>query len=113
MPSSFPSKRVNDLATLHPEVAAEADGLDPSTVLLGSHTKLSWKCKEGHTYKTEPSYRTSGDKKRCPYCGHQKCWTGFNYLQMKFPEIAKEANGWDSSKVIAGHGHQKLSWKCK
>ena len=29
------------------------------------------------------------------------------------PEIAKEANGWDHSKVIAWHGKQKLLWKCK
>ena len=39
MPSSIPNQGVNDLATLHPEVAAEADGWDPSTVTSGSNKK--------------------------------------------------------------------------
>ena len=30
---------INDLATLHPEIAAEADGWDPSTVHSDSHKK--------------------------------------------------------------------------
>ena len=37
---------INDLATLHPEVAAEADGWDSSKVLAGTHKKMPWKCKE-------------------------------------------------------------------
>ena len=36
----------NDLAMLHPEVAAEADGWDPKNVHSGSHSKMSWKCKK-------------------------------------------------------------------
>ena len=32
---------INDLATLHPEVAAEADGWDPSKIVAGSGKKLS------------------------------------------------------------------------
>ena len=35
---------INDVATLHPEVAAEADGWDPSTVHCESAKKLKWKC---------------------------------------------------------------------
>ena len=34
MPSSFPIKVIDDLATLFPEVASQADGWDPSTVLF-------------------------------------------------------------------------------
>ena len=102
----------NDLETKFPEIAKEADGWDPSKVLAGSHTKLSWKCKEGHTFKTEPRYRTSTERRGCPYCSNRKAWTGFNDLETKFPEIAKEANGWDPSKVLGG-SRTKLSWKCK
>ena len=40
---------INDLATLHPELAAEADGCDPSAVTAGSQKKLPWKCELGHT----------------------------------------------------------------
>ena len=65
---------INDLATLHPEIAAEADGWDTSTVLAGSGKKMSWKCERGHSWKISPTKRTSGDKTGCPICAE----TGFN-----------------------------------
>jgi len=51
---------INDLAKLHPEVAAEADGWDPSTVLAGSHSKMKWVCLEGHRWTTVIKDRTLG-----------------------------------------------------
>ena len=44
MPSSIPNKVINDLATLHPAVAAEANGWDSSPSLVGSHSKKNWIC---------------------------------------------------------------------
>ena len=58
MPSSKVSKGVNDLETMFPEIAKEADGWDPSEVLSGTHKKMRWKCKEGHTWITTPDSRT-------------------------------------------------------
>ena len=63
----------NDLATLYPEVAAEADGWDPSTVLAGSHSKMKWVCCEGHRWKTVIKDRTLGGN-GCPSCAEY----GFN-----------------------------------
>ena len=40
MPSSIPNKGVNDLETLVPDVAADADGWDPSKLLPGSNKKI-------------------------------------------------------------------------
>tara|TARA_B100000700_G_scaffold184233_1_gene203206 strand:+ start:304 stop:771 length:468 start_codon:yes stop_codon:yes gene_type:complete len=77
MPSSIPNKGVNDLATLHPELEAEAeaDGLEPSTVLPGSSRKKShWKSEKDHTWKTTPSYRTGDDPTGYPRCAE----SGFN-----------------------------------
>ena len=48
----------------------------------------------------------------CPYCAGRKLLKGFNDLQTRFPEIAKEANGWDPSTITAGVS-KKLEWKCK
>tara|TARA_B100000214_G_scaffold332710_1_gene274388 strand:- start:486 stop:959 length:474 start_codon:yes stop_codon:yes gene_type:complete len=101
---------INDLATLHPEVAAEADGWDPSKVFAGSGKKVSWICKESHTWDDVICSRT-GNGSNCPYCANRKCWTGFNDLKNLFLEIAKEADGWDTTTVI-GTSHQKMSWKC-
>ena len=101
---------VNDLATLHPEVAAEADDWDPSTIIDGSRKKKRWKCNKGHTWDATVSDRTIR-KSGCPYCANKKVWIGFNDLKTKYPEIAKEADGWDPSTVVAGT-HKKMRWKC-
>ena len=100
----------NDLKTLLPELASEANGWDPSTFSPGSNKKVSWKCKEGHTWEAAVC-----DRKRtglCPFCSGRKVWTGFNDLESLYPEIAKEADGWDPSKVTAGSS-KKLPWICK
>ncbi len=102
----------NDLKTLFPEIAAEADGWDPSTVLAGTKKKMPWRCKENHTYKSAVNERTGRDKTGCPYCAGRKLWVGFNDLKTLFPEIAKEADGWDPSTVLAG-GMKRMSWVCK
>ena len=52
----------NDLATLHLEVAAEADSWDPKNVDSGSHSKMSWKCQEGHIWNAEVGQRTYGGR---------------------------------------------------
>ena len=40
----------NDLQTTHPELAKEADGWDPRTVVAGSNEKYLWRCPDGHLY---------------------------------------------------------------
>ena len=74
MPSSKLEKGINDLATLFPEVAAEADGWDPSEIIGGSNKKLSWICNEGHTWDAVLASRTGKDKRGCPICAEH----GFN-----------------------------------
>ncbi len=105
-------KGENDLATTHPELAIEADGWDPTKVGGGSHVTLKWKCKVNinHRWSVKPNSRTSM-KTGCPYCAGRKILKGDNDLATTHPDIAKEANGWDSTKVGAG-SHQKRSWKC-
>ncbi len=100
---------VNDLATLHPDLAIQADGWDPRKVGAGSHKRLGWKCERGHTWETNPKHRVNGTG--CPVCAGQKIVRGINDLLTTNPEIAAQAFGWDPSKVIAKH-KQKYSWKC-
>jgi hypothetical protein len=57
----------NDLLTLFPAIAAQADGWDPSLVLAGTHKKYKWKCAEGHKWSSVVKDRTlRGDG--CPSC---------------------------------------------
>ena len=112
MPSAKPNKGINDLKTLHPLIAKEAFGWDPSTVKPGSNKKRLWKCKLNHIWEADPYNRTGRDKTGCPYCANKKLLSGFNDLQTRYPKIAKEANGWDPSKIFPGN-MDPMPWKCE
>jgi hypothetical protein len=102
----------NDLATINPELAAEADGWDPTTVTAGSRLKVQWKCTKAHTWEATVVNRTNlSNETGCPYCSGHKVWRGFNDLATINPELAAEADGWNPETVTAGSG-KKVRWKC-
>ena len=104
----------NDLATTHPELAAEADGWDPTTVVAGSNKKMPWKCEHGHKWEAPPNQRTRKNRQNnaCPTCGNRIVKDGFNDLATTHPELAAEADGWDPTTVVAG-SNKKMPWKCE
>ena len=63
----------NDLQTKFPDIAAEADGWDPTITLYGSAQKRNWICKFGHKWDTTVDKRTSQGT-GCPICAE----SGFN-----------------------------------
>ena len=111
MSSSKPTLGVNDLQSQFPDIAAEAYEWDPETITAKSNQKKDWKCKEGHIYSSTVSSRTSSGN-GCAVCSGKKLLAGFNDLKTKFPDIAAEAYGWDTSMVMPGT-KQKKDWKCK
>jgi len=103
----------NDLKTLYPDLGREAFGWDPSLVLPGIGKKLDWKCSQGHIWTASPNSRTSKiNKSGCPFCSHQKVLEGENDLASTYPELAKQAHGWDPSKVFP-KSNRKLEWICE
>jgi hypothetical protein len=102
-------KGFNDLATTHPEVAAEAYGWDPTSVVGGTHSIKLWQCKHGHTYESQVQHRRRGVG--CPYCANKKLLVGFNDLATTHPQLAVQAHGWDPISVISGT-HTKKTWRC-
>jgi hypothetical protein len=100
----------NDLATTHPEVAESLVNADPTTLTAGSGKKLLWKCNLGHI--TEAALYSKVNGNGCRICANDELLTGFNDLRTKFPNLAKEANGWDPEKVIFGT-NARLAWKCQ
>ncbi len=104
-------KSFNDLKTLNPQLALEADGWDPSTIGAGSGKRLDWKCPLGHQWKATVESRHSR-KLGCPYCTNQRVLTGFNDLATTHPLIANQAVGWDPTQVNAG-SHVKKTWRCE
>ena len=97
----------NDLATTHPELAQEAYGWDPSTVTRNHRTHKNWKC----TVCNEVWFVMPNGRKGCPYCAGNKVRVGVTDLYTKFPEIAKQADGWDAKTVSAFSGLRK-KWIC-
>lgn len=110
---------INDLETTHPGVAAQWDknknpGLEPSTVLPGSGKHVWWLCTNGHSTEAEVRGRV---KFGCGICGNRELLSGFNDLQTRFPEIAKE---WDfsnnkgllPSQLMYG-AKQSANWVCE
>ena len=97
------------LAVTHPELAAQADGWDPHVVAPFSGKKLSWKCKEGHSWIARVADRSQGTG--CPFCAGQKVLIGFNDLLTVEPQIAAEADGWDP-RTVTRSTSRKLSWRC-
>ncbi len=100
----------NDLATTHPEIAAQADGWDPTTVVAGTASMRNWKCELGHTWRTGCASRTTQDL-GCPFCGNQRVWPGFNDLATTHPHLLPEVDGWDPTTVSAG-SNKRVRWKC-
>ena len=99
----------NDLATTHPELALEADGWDPTKVTACHSKPKAWKCLLGHSFPATINLRIRGSD--CHYCSGNKVLKGFNDLATTHPELAKEADGWDPTKVTRGHSKPK-AWKC-
>lgn len=101
----------NDLKTNFPDIAKEAYGWDPTSITAGARKKLVWKCSDGHVWEAFVSDRTGNHKSGCPVCSNQKLSEGSNDLLTLYPDIAKEAFGWDPSEQIAG-GKKTMDWKC-
>lgn len=101
----------NDLETLHPEIAREAHGWDPSQVARSTHQKKMWKCPNGHIYESSVAHRTSKDKRGCSVCAGKVIIVGVNDLESCFPEIAKQADGWDPKTITPG-SDKRMPWIC-
>jgi hypothetical protein len=100
----------NDVATVNPTVAAEADGWDPSKMLAGSHRRVAWVCARGHGWVTGVRQRAV-EGQGCPFCWGTRVWPGFNDLLTTHPLIAAQAVGWDPTTVSMGSGARR-EWRC-
>lgn len=64
---------INDLATTHPQIAAEWNHgrngeLEPTDVVAGSSKRVWWRCHEGHEWQAVV-YRRKAGGGICPVCG--------------------------------------------
>jgi hypothetical protein len=113
----------NDLATTHPNIAAEWDykknhPVLPTQVFGGAAKKYGFICKKCKLpYDAQLAHRTQKDRPTgCPYCAGKKVRPGRNDLATTHPELLKS---WDYNKngdlkptdVVAGSDKQAW-WTC-
>ena len=101
---------LNDLATLNPALAVEADGWDPTKVKIRSNRKVAWRCAIGHSYVASIDKRSMGSG--CPVCDGKKVLPGFNDLATTNPDLAIEADGWDPTTVTQSSSKSIFQWQC-
>lgn len=109
----------SDMATTHPELAAQWHpelnaGLLPSEVFAKSGKKYWWLCNEGHSFQDSGVHRASG--RGCSVCSGHTVIAGVNDLQTTNPVIAREWNYQRNEKlkptdVVVGT-HLNLWWVC-
>lgn len=82
----------------HPELAKEWDyeknDLNPEAVTKGRTEKVYWVCELGHRWRAAIANRAYLGQ-GCRVCANQEVQAGFNDLQTRFPDIARE---WHPSK---------------
>ena len=102
----------NDLATLFPGIALQADGWDPSEVLAGTHKKYAWICDKGHRWRSVVKDRTlRGDG--CPSCainGFNPNADGFLYF-LSHPEWEMYQIGITNYPDDRLRTHELLGWE--
>lgn len=98
-----------DLQTTHPSLSAQARGWNPTEFSRGSDKKVGWECEFGHKWNSVISSRVAGVG--CPICSGHQVLKGFNDLATTHPDLAAEADGWDTTSI--GFGSAKTqSWIC-
>ena len=112
---------VNDLVTMHPEIAAEwhpeLNGkLTPQTMMSGSHKQVWWRCENGHAWQATVANRTK-NKTGCPYCAGKKAIAGINDLVTMHPQIAAEwhpeLNGNLTPQMMLSGSYKQVWWRCE
>ena len=120
---------VNDLQTVHPELAAEWDyekngDLKPTDVSFGMHRKVFWRCSVcNYTWSVKICARSNGAG--CKKCGIGKSKVSLNKTLLKergsfedkYPDIAKEwhptKNGDLKPSDVSCGSHREVWWLCK
>ena len=110
----------NDLATTHPDVAADWDhaangSLTPRCVSKGSTRVVAWRCSaHGHPWSSPVSQRSRGFG--CPTCAGHIVAIGFNDLATTQPAVAAtwdaEANSPLTPHDITSHTARVFAWIC-
>lgn len=112
---------VNDMATTHPNLAAEwhpdlNSRATPQTVVAGTSKKIWWKCIQGHQWQVSGNQRVTYNS-GCPICSNKRVQVGENDLQTVFPEVARRWHPTMNREIlptsITVGSNKKFWWLCE
>ena len=112
---------VNDLATTHPEIAAQwhpvkNGGRTPQSVVYGNHGKVWWQCEKGHEWQASIISRT-GVGAGCPVCAGKLVVSGQNDLASQKPHLAAQwhpvRNGTLTPQEVTLFSNRSVWWLCE
>ena len=113
-------KGVNDLKTLHEDLAkewhpAKNKPFEVDEIKESSEIKAWWICPKGHEYQSLIYHRVDG--LGCPYCAGRYAIQGENDLETKYHDIAKEwhpvKNGSKKPSDVLPNSNKKFWWLCE
>lgn len=111
---------VNDLASLHPELAAQWHPnknlpLTPDTIAGNSNRSVWWICGLGHEWQA-PVGRRVQSQVGCPVCAGKQVLVGFNDLGTMEPAVAaqwaQDLNGSLTPQSVTVGSGKKVWWRC-
>lgn len=111
---------LNNLAQSYPWLLTEWDSeknshLQPHLLSPGSHKKVWWKCKQGHSWQTPLYSRTKKDPSGCPECVQQSIIDNNNLCNTQSKWLLHR---WDYNKNVLSPEYysagstKKVYWKC-
>lgn len=99
-----------DLATTHPNLAAQLVDTDPTHVTHASMKRLSWRCPVGHEWQATVANRaTKGSG--CPYCSGRSAVPGVTDLATTDPELAAQLVDADPT-TFSRSSNRAVAWRC-
>jgi DNA-directed RNA polymerase subunit RPC12/RpoP len=102
----------SDLATTHPDLAAQLVDQSLATKLTsGSNKKVEWRCENGHVWEATTTSRVRGNG--CPYCSHRKLLPGYNDLATLRPDLARQLKNPELATTIMPGSKKKVEWICE
>jgi len=112
------AKKEHSLLAVKPHLAqlwhpTKNGSLKPDMIGYGSNRKCWWKGPCGHEWEARPDYLD--DTSRCPYCFGTEVLSGFNDLETKYPNVAKQ---WDYQRnvikpsEVTSKSNRNVWWIC-
>ena len=83
----------------------------------GSNLKVKWNCDDGHEFYRVVYDMVNKIEFDCPYCSDRELLKGFNDLETRYPDVAKEfaiencVNNITASDIIP-NSNQTVLWRC-